>query len=228
MKATWNILNPGKRQYISSWDFGEKGEFVNFAKFEASMLHTKFALRTLGGVLYGYDSLPLTFRVRGTWKDDRIRLCMSEEEGDDFYDGNWDNISTEVFMDMIKIQKHFIGGLRETTFDYKNSTLRQMPILVELAVAHKSYQYSTNDFPKLADDAMTVFREMYPDDTDYYKGINGLVKHNSHLVYLSDLHAKEKLASFSVEERQLKDKVTSLETQLSKLNKELLNLKKGI
>ena len=201
------LVNIDKEQYLHphSWNEGVKlGEFTY--PFTSSMLMTAFALLLTDGNGQGGGDYAISNPLVGSWAYDRVVIAgdyakpytkirqarpeavwndvtESWENGPDtcanIYDiaaSQYREISMDIFLAMIE-DPYLAGEYRNHVMNDVDTWYRNWDaptMLITLAYALKSIE----SLPVLGNKAAWAFRTLFGDGQEYYRYMNGLIKHH--------------------------------------------------
>lgn len=244
MGQYYMIVNVDKKEYISPHDFDCGLKLMEFANpVYTGKIMSALAILLADGNGRGGGDLYSDNPIIGSWKFNRIVVTgdyadpvnpdLPEEQQLSLYHiahEEYANVSIPVLLAMADdgyTAQEFAEYWLE---NYKFTT--STPIYA-MAYAHKIRQYKDsfygegiNEYPNLAICAEQFFTKLFPDkDSNYYKVINGIVKHNSRKgeEYLPEYESicKDFLENSNkqAEVEELKMKIAELQLKLDKLTK---------
>lgn len=244
MGQYYMIVNVDKKEYISPHDFDCGMKLMEFANpVYTGKIMSALAILLADGNGRGCGDLHSNNPIIGSWKFNRIVVAgdyadpvnpdLPEEQQVSLYhiaQEEYTNVSIPVLLAMAddsytaeKFAEYWLENYKFTT---------STPIYA-MAYAHKLRQYKDsfygegiNKYPNLAICAEQFFTKLFPDkDSNYYKVINGIVKHDSRRGE-EDLLEFESICKDFLENSDKQAKIDALKLEISKLNSELDKLTK--
>jgi hypothetical protein len=200
MGQYYKIVNLGKKEWMSNWDFGGG---VKLCEHGRMIMECLVALLAESNGRGGGD-INSQNPIIGSWAGDRIIFAGDYADANSEFSRpvpvwndithswengpgkeniftvtetqNWKNISIDIFLAVIEdnfIRDYFLEVYTDGEHWYRNMC---PSVIVALAYALKNIE----ELPQLGNKAAWAFRTLFGDNTvDYYRNMNGLIKHHS-------------------------------------------------
>ncbi len=237
------IANVDKKEYISPHDFNSFSKLTEFASpVSPETVTSALCILLADGNGRGGGDLESDNPIIGSWKYNRVVVAgdyadpnpefSAEKNIYDLAHSEYKNVSIPVLLAMAD---DYYFAEKSAEYLFKNYMSIMSEPLFALAFAHKTRQYKDSFygegkdyFPNMATCAETFFTKLYPNkDSDYYRVINGIVKH-----YGYDENDERTLMKYEnvckefLENKNKKKEIEDIQNQIAELKYRLDNLTK--